>query len=475
VAAFTKEGRPQVWKEGNHRNRSRYDMHGNRIEWAAFGLKGKPVFTTYGYQRWVARYNEKGKILEKAHFGAGGEPAFRADDDSFRTLWRYDAHGRLSEVLELGPNGAPRNSKHGWARWQRTALLGQPDERSFWRADSRVRLLLWKREDARGRILELANLSPAGRPLNWKEGYHRWTAHYDSRGNRVDWAAFGPDGKPVLTTWGFHRVLSRHDARGKVLESVHFGVNGEPVFRDSDGTFRFLSRYDSRGNPTEGLSLGPNGRPANGKFGWARGIFAFDTSGKPKEMTLWRATPEGKLVLWQTLRLDGVNKRRTTSWFGSDGKPGLGADGYHRAVADLLDDSRVGEERYLDVAGKPVLNRRGYARQRFVYRDGELIDTVAFDLAGKAVPLVAVVETVLPGGTAEGLGLKKGDILLRHRDEKVRSVAWFLAARKADSKKTGTAEIEVQRGAKRFKVQVKPGLLGVALVDVAEAVALPGR
>jgi hypothetical protein len=50
----------------------------------------------------------------------------------------------------------------------------------------------------------------------------------------------------------------------------------------------------------------------------------------------------------------------------------------------------------------------------------------------------------------------------------------LLAARKADSNKPNAA-IEVQRGETRFKIQVKPGLLGVVLEDVAESVALPKR
>ena len=40
---FTPDGRPQKFKEGNHRSISRYDSRGNTIEWAAFGLNGEPV------------------------------------------------------------------------------------------------------------------------------------------------------------------------------------------------------------------------------------------------------------------------------------------------------------------------------------------------------------------------------------------------------------------------------------------------
>jgi hypothetical protein len=85
--ALTAAGRPQTFPSGAHRWIERHDERGNAIEGANFGLDGKPIMTTFGFQRWAARFNEQGKKVEQAHFGTRNEPAFRADDDTFRTLW----------------------------------------------------------------------------------------------------------------------------------------------------------------------------------------------------------------------------------------------------------------------------------------------------------------------------------------------------------------------------------------------------
>jgi hypothetical protein len=82
-----------------------------------------------------------------------------------------------------------------------------------------------------------------------------------------------------------------------------------------------------------------------------------------------------------------------------------------------------------------------------------------------------VVTSLPPGGTAEALGLKKDDVLLTYRGERVRSVAWLRMPRK----ETGPGEIAVQRGQKRFKVRAEAGALEAGLLDVAEVVALPKR
>jgi S1-C subfamily serine protease len=157
------------------------------------------------------------------------------------------------------------------------------------------------------------------------------------------------------------------------------------------------------------------------------------------------------------------------------GRPALHKDGFHKDVRKYDDRGNVTERAYFGVDGLPCLRKDGYHKDVKKYDEhGNVTERSIFGTDGKAVRLMVVVDAVTPNSVADALGLKQGDVLLSYRGQKCRSVAWFLAACKADSKKPDAAEIAVQRGQKQFTLQVKPGLLGIDLVDVAESVALPG-
>jgi hypothetical protein len=138
---------------------------------------------------------------------------------------------------------------------------------------------LWKREDDRERIIEVANPTKDGEPQTWKQGY------------------FGLKGEPVNSTQGYHRVLTRRDREGRVLESAHLDVACELAYCSECGFYRALYRYDSRDNLAETLLLGRNGQPANSKNGWARKRTMHDGAGKPPREEFWKARPDGTLEL----------------------------------------------------------------------------------------------------------------------------------------------------------------------------------
>jgi hypothetical protein len=537
-ANLTADGRPQTWPEGYHRWTARYDARGNQIMTACFGLSGEPMVPTWGWHRWVRRCDEKGNVLEVAYFGISGEPVFQRSDDGFRLLYRYDKEGKLIETLVLGPNGRRRNVKDGWARKRsRYTEAGKRSETAFWRADPEGRLLLWKRLDGNGELLEEAHLTADGRP-QLRDGYYRLTIQPDSRGKLRGAAYFGLKGEPIVNKWGNHQILVRQDEEGRNLERVFFGTKGEPAFHATHGHFRTLWRYNSNGKTTEMLSLGPNGRAMNAKDGWARLRNQYNEAGNRTGTVYWRADSEGRLLLWKredsngriveqvnltkegrpqtwkeghhrlTSRYNHRGNRTEEACFALDGRPMVTTLGFHRRVTRYDALGRMQEEAFFDTTGAPAFhaddgrfralyrydekgnlsetvllgpngrlrqNTRGYARQQLRYRGKVHVDTVAFDTAGKAVPLAAVVWTIDPDSSAEGLGLRKGDVLLRYRGKVVTSVASFLALRNAEGKAAGPGEIEIQRGQKRFTVKAARGGLGAEFVDVAVTVAIPRR
>jgi tRNA A-37 threonylcarbamoyl transferase component Bud32 len=411
---LTAAGRPGTWKQGHHRWTARYDWRGNRIEEASFAPDGKPMAPTWGYHRWTARYDERGRKLEQAFFGINGEPAFHADEGSFRFLHRYDARGNRTETLFLGPNGRAMNINSGWAR--RVSGYdekGKLRETVFWRATHAGDLVRWKRPDAGGRLLGCVYLDPDGK------------------------AALDPDRE-------FHRTARRYDSKGRLLEVGWFGPDGKPAV--SGGVHRLKIRYDPDGGWEE-TSFASDGKPVLNRRGFHR----------------------------MSVRFDRTKHRRVTAFFGTEGRAVRHARGFHRVVADLDASSRILRMRCEDLEGKPAASTDGYSRREFVHRGDLPGDTLAFDLEGKPVPLVAVVTSLLPGSLAEAAGLKKGDVLLTYRGRSFRSAAGFLGALRVTARETAFADVEVRRGGKSFAVRTAAGNLGVDLRDVAEPVALPGR
>jgi hypothetical protein len=299
---LTPDGKPRVWKEGYHRWVSRVDARGNKIEWWALGLKDQPVMTTWGFHRWRARYDNKGRLLEKAFFDTQGNLTPHSDGHA-RVVSRFDERGNPIETVFLGQNDRPINGKDGWSRRaDKWSASGDLVRRSWWRWNAKERKQrLWKREDAKGHILESVELNLKGEPRPFKEGHYRWKARYDRWGNRIEWSAFGPDKEPVATRRaGYHRWVCRYNDKGKLLEKAHFGIDGKPAFRADEGSFRFVNRYDERGNRIEVLFLGPNGRPMNIKAGYAKREDTWTKEGKLKKSTFWKATPEGELEFWKS-------------------------------------------------------------------------------------------------------------------------------------------------------------------------------
>src|SRR5262249_33315715 len=158
---------------------------GHMVERAYFDLEGQPAAPTGGAHRSRYRPDGKGRNLEEAEVGGGGELLRR-------TLYRYDAHGRMLETLTLGPNGRPRHRRAGTTNLGARRVFvhdeaGKVKEFETWRADPEGRLTLWRRSDARSRVLAYAYLDRPGKPiLDPEREYHRVVFRHDEGGRVVD-------------------------------------------------------------------------------------------------------------------------------------------------------------------------------------------------------------------------------------------------------------------------------------------------
>ena len=98
-----------------------------------------------------------------------------------------------------------------------------------------------------------------GWPVLLKEGYAKWTAHFDASGNQTELAFFGVDGKPTLSKDGFAGWMSEFD-RGNRIATTFVGADGRPILR-KEGFARIVCEYDEKNLPTKTCYFDDKGKP----------------------------------------------------------------------------------------------------------------------------------------------------------------------------------------------------------------------
>jgi YD repeat-containing protein len=471
-ACFGNDGKPAVWANGHHRWTALYDERGNEVEFVRFGLDGRPVLHRDGYARIRRSYDDRGNQVETAYLGAAGEPVLHREGYHKR-VWAYDERGNETASAFFGRDGKPvllPNGHHRWARrydgQDRESELayldtdGQPvvtragHARVTWTYNERGRLtekVFWildphgayvrsrAKVNAQGKVSERAYFTGDDKPALHPDGYHRWTARYDGRGRQTDLAYFGTDGRPILGPSGYHRRTNAYDERGRQVQGDYFGVDGRPVLL-GNGSHRWRARYDGRSKQIEMTFFGVDGKPV------------LTTSGCHR---------------W-TARYDGRGHKIEAACFGTDDRPAVWTNGHHRWTAKYDERGNQTEEAYYGLDGKPTRLKNGYARLTWKYNDQkQQIDKAAFDADGQPVPLEVYLREVSPGGRAERLGLRVGDVLVSSAGRPVQNSARFAHGRRTEQPDDAPRTLEVLRQGQQLAFAISPGLLGIRLGDRA--------
>ncbi len=512
TAYFGTDGRPVALKDGYHRRTMRYDDQGNEVGRAYFGTDGAPVRVKRGYHRmertydgrgrltgeaffdtddrpalyqgdyhrWTARLDEQGNRVEEAYFGADSRPTV-VKAGYHKIAARFDGRGDRVEQAYFGLDGRPVAHRDGNHRWKgRCGDLGRLVEVAYFGTDDRPILLpanyhRWtKRFDARGNVAEVAYFGLDGFPTRHADGYHRRTERYDERGRLVETAYFGTTGKPVMDKHGNARVTRAYDrpggrptvqywglddhgayaarrtkldVHGRVVESAYFTADGKPALHPN-GFHRWTAKYDARGRQTEMRFFGPDGRPArheDGSYGWVK---TYDDRGRAVAVAC--LGPDGKQALWKR--------------------------GHHRRTLRYDDRGNVIEEAYFGLDGKPVRLTTGYARLAWTYdAHDRQTDMRAFDTDGKPVALHLVVAAVMPGGRAERVGLRVGDVLTAFAGRPVASYAGFHYLRLSGPSGAEARPLEILRRGKKLTLAVTANTLDCTLESRAGPVGDAGR
>lgn len=117
---------------------------------------------------------------------------------------------------------------------------------------------------------------------------------------------------------------------------------------------------------------------------------------------------------------------------------------------------------YFGTDGKPIISRYGYAKAIWSYdAAGNQIDLTYFDAQGLEIRTEVVVVGILPGTTAEQIGLSVNDVLLSY-DGVEMATSGQLVAMVATSG-SGEHILVVRRGLEVLFFKIPPGRIGVNL------------
>ena len=473
-AYFGTDGEPIRHRDGNHALRSSYDARGRETEVAFFDAAGRPFEITAGYARRTQQFDSRGKLLRVAYFDASGRPTLQRDGYHL-SVNRYDDAGDLIEQAYLDTAGLPVTHSGNYARLVlENDAVRRPVGGSY--RDSRGRLVLgpggWarfiRRYDRQGQEVEQAYFGVRDEPVAGPEGWSRVASNFDAHGNRTDLSFFGSDGGLFVSREGYARLVVAYHETGEVTEAAYFGAHGEPVVGPG-GFARKTAAFDANGRAVALAFFGPQGEAMNSDDGFASFVMEFDPESRREEGRYSAAdgslaADASGLAKWVTF-YDANGLAVDTAFFGADGRPGGGPDGFARRVRETDAAGRPLEEHYFDASGKPTVHRLGWAKIRASYGDDGSAERYYLDLEDRPMQLRTFIVAVIPGGQAEALGLRSGDIVVSYGDNPIDSSGTLskLVRETGDESRP----VVIQRGSSTLEVEVEPGPLGIQLEDRA--------
>ncbi len=465
--------------------RNEYDRFGRTVSTRSFGTNDEPVPGFGGAHRIRNDYNEKG-LVSRTNF---------LDDRGMLTLSLvgyaacetiYDEKGSAAEVRYFGADGERMiaidaqsgvacasiriaNDDHG--RPVRFTLLdeqGKPFQSNVHASEIR------KKYDARGNETEIAFFGLDGRPVDSSLGYSIQKSEYDGLGNVVRASIYDAQGRLIAMAPKHSITTYKNNAAGQTTEMQCLDEHGEPG-EDENHVSRMEADYDPAGREVGRRYFDVAGRLVAGEGGYAASRARYDAAGQLVSQQYFSAREELLNVpqlgyAQQEYTYDPSHRMTETRCLDTAGKLVNSASGVARTVENFT--ATGSEAACFDATGKPVNGEQGWARRvRYNSVNGQPDRELTFDADGRAMLGGMVIKECLPFGSAQALGLRPGDIVLRIGpwsvlDEGVYSFAWRLlrfAISRVSSKEPQPAL--VYRDGELLRVTVPPGLLGANMQD----------
>jgi TIR domain/PDZ domain len=486
---FDVNGQPTLSKEGIARINSNYNSRGKAVRVAYFDLEGRPTLGTLGYASLQKTFNDRGYVTEAAYYGVDGKltlnkegyakitSAYNArrqttkneyfDTDGRLTLnsegfaistLTYDPRGNIGKVSFFGVDGRPTlYHPLGIASMlfdfddrgtvKQLEWFGIDDQLTLGNVVAtagcaRIRMMY----DDRGNVKEQHCIGVDGK-LGGLYGVAIVKRGFDDRGNRIQQAAFGPDGRPTESRKGAATIKYAYDTKNREVERAFFGLDGARAlltdpFAETNGFAGFWQSYDDRGNLIEKIYFGLDAKPILSREKFAKMKSSYNARGQEIERI----------------------------YFDTEGKPTISANGYASFHQEFDARGNLIEADYFGVDGKPVSVGIGYAKVRYEYDNlGRESRAIYFDDQKREITVDLIIASVIPGTTADRIGLALNDRILRYDGKKPNSLRQFVEA-VTNASGHRARDLIVHRDSRELKFEVAPGRLGV---NVRMALASP--
>ena len=494
------DGQPTLHREGKARIAWKYDDRRNVIEEAFFGVDGLPVPFNHSYAKATMKYDAQRRRTEMAYFGTDEKPALFEGYASYQ--WIYDENGNAIENLLFGVDGKPTLHKDGYMRYIakyddrgnriEETLFGLDNQRVLNSRQHWSKMVC--RFDDNSNKIEEKYFDVNDKPILSSNGVAKLTLKYDERRNMIEMASYGLNDES-LEHFGIAKTIFKYDIRGNKVEEADFDRHHKPAMH-VDGYSKWTAKYDDRQNMIEKCFLDQNDRPFLGpKRGAAKITMRYDERRNWIEAAYYGVNDEpfgANGIAKTTWKFDPRGSVKEEAHFDRHHKPGMNGEGFSRWTAEYDDHQNKVEQRFFGLNGKPIANqfdgakmlmkydasrnlieqaffgpddlpRPGVAKMRFQYHpSSEKVAAFYFGPDDKPLPLFISVAVVFPGGQAQHVGLKVGDVLVSYDNEPVSSDVALIYRRRHEIGNT-SRELRVLRDGAPMTFAISPGSLGVDL------------
>lgn len=433
------KGQPAGWN-GISVLLTEYDSSGNSIRVSNVAADGQPERSaTAPWSVREMKRNEHGELTQNTFLKADAAGVLKLISQA---IIAYDEFGHPADMQFAGdPSGAK----------------GDTSWRSAWR------------RDANGNVTEEKTLNTKGDPIANEKGYAIKRISYATgpQGQRIEETYFNAAGEKVYTKSGHHRLIDEFSTTGILRRQTmedndparfkYYRLVSEPEF-DAQGRLRHSTyRYeDAQGQLATGIGLpytatedfyDENGHPTTE---WMVGLDPNDAGGPVSRIdTEWHS--------------NGETKRRVRQICDADRKP----------LSFLADGNAARREEEFDAGAKRVRifetgfdeKLVGFSIREATFTDGNLQRVIHTRSDGAVVSSVRVIimEITPPEKQPKSAEMKPGDQLVAVNGKTVTSsYGWVFAG------SFPGGWIEVLREGRRIRIgSFNPGVLGVVLQDRA--------
>jgi hypothetical protein len=296
------------------------DAAGHVTRTCYFDAQGKPIKSDVGVHCWTYKRDEFGNNVDQYAWDEQ-QHAVATANGAHHVAWQYDRYGNLERQSLFDLEGKPVRLDASWC-----AVLAY-------------------HRDAYGFLAGKDCLDGAGNPSRYDEGNSMWRASPDERGRAREYRYFDVHGNPFEPSFGYARLELEHDSFGHVTERRYFRADGRPGQDDGPAIVRYA--FNSQHLQVKRSNFDGQGTPrAN------RGCVATDYE-----------YDDYRQVVRQTCR-------------GAAGYPTLSSENVSITASRYDARGFWVDTSYLDVAGRPIDARSGYARA-LVRRDARGVDSHA--------------------------------------------------------------------------------------------------